>query len=268
MSARRRDDCRGADACGAARRIRLRAGFTLVELIIASVVTAMVAATAIAVVEGFRQAAAMQAARSETIVRAAGVQAHMAQLALRSRMTLELSPERILLWTPAESLANSGEGSEAAFDRIDLDEDELHWLALEQEADGTWTLVEYTPRAEAVAGEDVFFTDDTAYWADLFASLREREALVRAPLATRLAPPRRMAGGQGAGGQAALAELDAPAFMTLEDSVCDNRGFSVEFALTARDIDGTEDESMRTDVRIAGLLAFFDQHPICLEDSP
>jgi hypothetical protein len=23
---------------------------------------------------------------------------------------------------------------------------------------------------------------------------------------------------------------------------------------------------MRTDVRITGLLAFFDQHPICLED--
>ena len=54
-----------------------RRAFTLVELIIASVVTAMVAATAIAVVEGFRQAAAMQAARSETIVRAAGVQAQV-----------------------------------------------------------------------------------------------------------------------------------------------------------------------------------------------
>jgi len=246
---------------------RCRGGFTLVELIIASVVTAMVAATAIAVVEGFRQAASMQAARSETIVRAAGVQAHMAQLALKSRMTLELSPERILLWTPAESLANSGEGSEAAFDRIDLDEDELHWLALEPEADGTWTLVEYTPRAEAVAGEDVFFTNDTSYWADLFVSLGERDALVRAPLASRLAAPRRMSGGQGgAGAQVALSELDAPAFMTLEPTVCDNRGFSVEFALTARDIDGTEDESMRTDVRITGLLAFFDKHPICLED--
>jgi prepilin-type N-terminal cleavage/methylation domain-containing protein len=254
------------------RRVRAvrnrRTGFTLVELIIASVVTAIVAATAIAVVEGFRQAASMQAARSETIVRAAGVQAHMAQLALRSRMTLELSPERILLWTPAESLANSGEGSEAAFDRIDLDEDELHWLVLEPEPDGAWTLVEYTPRTEMVAGEDVFFTSDTSYWADLFANLRERDALVRAPLATRLAAPRRMSGGQaGAGGQVALDALDAPAFMTLEDSVCDNRGFSVEFALTARDIDGTEDESMRTDVRITGLLAFFDQHPICLEDS-
>jgi len=255
MSTRRRAATYGA-ACDGSRR-----AFTLIELIIASVVTAMVAATAIAVVEGFRQAAAMQAARSETIVRAAGVQAHMAQLALKSRMTLELSPERILLWTPAESLSNSGEGSEAAFDRIDLDEDELHWLALEQESDGTWTLIEYTPRANVVAGEDVFFTNDTLYWADLFASLREREALVRAPLATRLAAPRRMVGEQGA-----LAALDAPAFMTLEPTVCENRGFSVEFALTARDIDGTEDESMRTDVRITGLLAFFDQHPICLED--
>lgn len=238
-----------------------RRAFTLVELIIASVVTAMVAATAIAVVEGFRQAAAMQAARSETIVRAAGVQAHMAQLALKSRMTLELSPERILLWTPAESLSNSGEGSEAAFDRIDLDEDELHWLALEQESDGTWTLAEYTPRTEAVAGQDVFFTQDTSYWADLFGSLRERDALVRAPLATRLAAPRRMAGAQGG-----IAAIDAPTFMTLEPTVCDNRGFSVEFALTARDIDGTDDESMRTDVRITGLLAFFDRHPICVED--
>jgi hypothetical protein len=60
--------------------------------------------------------------------------------------------------------------------------------------------------------------------------------------------------------------LSTPAFQTLEPTVCDNRGFSVEFALTARDADGTEDESMRTDVRITGLLAFFDQHPICLED--
>ena len=255
MSARCRAEWRGAT------RTSRRRAFTLVEVIIASVVTAMVAATAIAVVEGFRQAAAMQAARSETIVRAAGVQAHMAQLALKSRMTLELSPERILLWTPAESLSNSGEGSEAAFDRIDLDEDELHWLALEQESDGTWTLVEYTPRPEAVAGQDVFFTQDTSYWADLFGSLRERDALLRAPLATRLAAPRRMTGAQGD-----IAAIDTPSFMTLEPTVCDNRGFSVEFALTARDIDGTEDESMRTDVRITGLLAFFDQHPICVED--
>jgi prepilin-type N-terminal cleavage/methylation domain-containing protein len=246
-----------AEGCAMAR------GFTLVELIIASVVTAMVAATAIAVVEGFRQAAAMQSARSETIVRAAGVQAHMAQLALKSRMTLELSPERILLWTPAESLSNSGEGSEAAFDRIDLDEGELHWLALEQETDGTWTLVEYTPRRESVAGQDVFFTSDTSFWSDLFASLRDQDALERAPLASRLAPPRRMAGPGSP-----MASLDAPAFRTLEPTVCDNRGFSVEFALTARDADGTEDESLRTDVRISGLLAFFDQHPICVEDQP
>ena len=255
MSARCRAERRGAT------RVMRRRAFTLVELIIASVVTAMVAATAMAVVEGFRQAAAMQSARSETIVRAAGVQAHVAQLALKSRMTLELAPERILLWTPAESLSNSGEGTEAAFDRIDLDEDELHWLALEEEPDGTWTLVEYTPREEMVAGQDVFFTNDTSFWADLFASLREREALVRAPLASRLAAPRRMSGGQGP-----MASLDAPGFMTLEPTVCDNRGFSVEFALTARDIDGSEDESMRTDVRITGLLAFFDQHPICVED--
>lgn len=234
--------------------------FTLIEVIIATIVTAMVAATAIAVVEGFRQAAALQAARSETIVRAAGVQAHVAQLALRSRMTLELDPARILLWTPAETLADSGEGSESAFDRIDLDEGELHWLAFEQEPDGTWTLAEYSPRPADVAGEDAFFSSDTSYWADLFDALRERDALVRAPLAERLAPPRRMAGA----GIAAQA-LDAPAFMTLEPTVCDNRGFSAEFALTARDIDGTEDESMRTDVRIAGLLAFFDQHPICVE---
>ena len=255
--------CRRVGLCAGARppRPHGRRAFTLVELIIASVVTAMVAATAIAVVEGFRQAAAMQAARSETIVRAAGVQAHMAQLALKSRMTLELSPERILLWTPAESLSNSGEGSEAAFDRIDLDEDELHWLALEQDDDGSWTLVEYTPREESVAGQDVFFTSDTSFWSDLFASLRERDALARAPLASRLAAPRRMGGLDGA-----TVPLDAPAFRTLEPTVCDNRGFSVEFALTSRDADGTEDESLRTDVRITGLLAFFDQHPICLED--
>lgn len=255
--------CRRVWLCAGARAPRPhgRRAFTLVELIIASVVTAMVAATAIAVVEGFRQAAAMQAARSETIVRAAGVQAHMAQLALKSRMTLELSPERILLWTPAESLSNSDEGSEAAFDRIDLDEDELHWLALEQDADGSWTLVEYTPREESVAGQDVFFTSDTSFWSDLFASLRERDALARAPLASRLAAPRRMDGLEGA-----TVPLDAPAFRTLEPTVCDNRGFSVEFALTSRDADGTEDESLRTDVRITGLLAFFDQHPICLED--
>lgn len=255
MSAHRRSLCRGA------ARVRRRRAFTLVELIIASVVTAMVAATAVAVVEGFRQAAAMQAARSEMIVRTAGVQAHMAQLALKSRMTLELSPDRILLWTPAESLASSGEGSDAAFDRIDLDEDELHWLALESEPDGTWTLVEYVPRAESVAGQDAFFTSDTSFWSDLFESLRARSALVRAPLASRLAPPRRMG---GLGGPAAA--LDAPAFQALEPAVCDNRGFSVEFALTARDTDGSEDESMRTDVRITGLLAFFDRHPICASE--
>lgn len=99
---------------------RNRRGFTLIEVMIATVVTTMVAGTVVALIQGFVSALTIQDLRSEAIVRSAGVQSHLGLLSLKTRMSLALSPQRVLLWLPAETLLTSGSGSDAAFDRIDL----------------------------------------------------------------------------------------------------------------------------------------------------
>lgn len=234
---------------GAARSSR---GFTLIELTIATIVTMMVAGTVVGLVEAFTAALAVQDLRSEAIVRSAGAQSHLGLISLKSRMTLALSPQRVLLWLPSETLAESGSGADAAFDRIDLIDDELHWLEFVQEPDESWTLVEWTVRIDAIpAGASVvYFTADGEYWNNLFDYLQAGGVLRRSPLASGISPA--MTGGVLA---------DKPRFVWQSDSVCDNRSIGAEFAFVAP----SGEEVLRSDVRVESALAFFDRHPICTE---
>ncbi len=228
-----------------------RRAFTLIEVIIATMVTTMVAGTMMALVQGFVSALAIQDLRSEAIVRSAGVQSHLGLLSLKTRMSLALSPQRVLLWLPAETLATSGSGSDSAFDRIDLAKDELHWLEFLEEADSTWTLVEWTVKSTMVsAGDSAVFTVDGAFWDTLFVQLQDAGKLRRSPIAGGLAPPELAAG-----------TAKKPLFVWQTSDCCQNRSVGVEFAFVA--VDGTE--ILRSDVRLESALAFFDRHPICSE---
>ena len=51
--------------------------FTLIEVMIATVVTTMIAGTVVALIQGFVSALSIQDLRSEAIVRSAGVQSHL-----------------------------------------------------------------------------------------------------------------------------------------------------------------------------------------------
>ncbi|MSQ89963.1 MAG: hypothetical protein EXS01_01015 [Phycisphaerales bacterium] len=229
-----------------------RRAFTLIELIIATMVTTMVAATVVAIVGAVTSALAIQDLRSEAIVRSAGLQSHIGLLSLKTRMTLALSPQRVLLWLPSETLEESGSGSDSAFDRIDLVQDELHWLEFFQETDQSWTLIEWTVKAEAVPTDqsEVYFTSDGEFWDNLFVQLRDTEQLRRSPIASGLAAP-----------EVSGVIADAPRFVWQTEQCCDNRSVGAEFAFVA--IDG--EEVLRADMRLESALAFFDRHPICTE---
>ncbi|MSR44672.1 MAG: hypothetical protein EXS15_04845 [Phycisphaerales bacterium] len=226
--------------------------FTLIEVIISTIVTTLVAGTVVAIVGAFSSALAIQDLRSEAIVRGAGVQSHIGLLSLKTRMTLALSPQRVLLWLPAETLEESGSGSDSAFDRIDLDEDELHWLEFFQEADASWTLIEWTVKPETVVAgaAEVYFSADSQFWDTLFVQMRDAGQLRRSPIAGGLAAPQRSG-----------VVLGAPCFVWQTESCCDNRSVGAEFAFVA--VDG--EEELRSDMRLESALAFFDRHPICTE---
>ncbi len=225
--------------------------FTLIEVMIATVVTTMVAGTVVALIQGFVSALTIQDLRSEAIVRSAGVQSHLGLLSLKTRMCLALSPQRVLLWLPAETLLTSGSGTDAAFDRIDLIEDELHWLEFVQEVDSTWTLIEWTVKDDMVAANDsAVFTVDGAFWDDLFVQLNDAGKLRRSPIASGLAAP-----------ELATGIIKMPRFVWQTSDCCQNRSVGVEFAFVAEN----GNEILQADVRLESALAFFDRHPICSE---
>ena len=229
-----------------------RRAFTLIEVIVATVITSLVAATVVGMVEAFRAAIAVQDLRSEAIVRGAGVQSHLGLLALKTRMTLALSEQRVLLWLPSETLTTSGTGSDTEFDRINLLDDELHWLEFVNEADGTWSLLEWTVKPEMVplGGTITYFSADPEFWDSTFTSMRDTDQLRRSPLATGIAPPK-----------VDGTVLAAPRFVWQTSVTCENRSVGAEFSFVVEESTG----DLRSDLRVESAIAFFDRHPICSE---
>lgn len=228
--------------------MKMHRAFTMIEVIIATMVTTVVGGSVAALVQGFVSALAIQDQRSEAIVRSAGLQSHFGLLSLKTRMSLALAPQRVLLWLPAETLAQSGSGNNSAFDRIDLASDELHWLEFVQEADSTWSLIEWTVKADMAAGETTVFTVDGEFWDSLFVELQDAGKLRRSPLAFGLAAP-----------ESATGSTPKPRFVWQTSDCCQNRSVGAEFGFIASDAG----EVLRSDVRIESALAFFDRHPIC-----
>ncbi len=220
----------------------------MIEVIIATMITTVVGGSVAAIVQSFVSALAIQDQRSEAIVRTAGIQSHLGLLSLKTRMSLALAPQRVLLWLPAETLEQSGSGRDNAFDRIDIGGDELHWLEFVQEADSTWSLIEWTVKANMAVGETTVFTVDGEYWDSVFDKLQQDGALRRSPLAFGLAAP-----------ETATGSIRKPRFVWQTSDCCQNHSVGAEFGFIVSDAG----EVLRSDVRIESALAFFDRHPIC-----
>ncbi len=235
-----------------------RRAFTLLELMVATVTVTMVAGAVAGFLGTFHRAIRLQDVRASAIIRTAAIQAHVSRLMLESRMILEQSSNRTLLWLPSEMLDESGSGAEAAFDLVNLSADELHWLFFEQEADGTWSLKEAVVDPTTIpAGEgDRYFAAEAGYWAMVYDELFAAGQLTIFPIAEGLAPMAR-------GGVVAA----APQFSYGDQNICTNRTVGIEFAFMRESIDdqgeATGEEELRLDVRLDEHLPFPDVHPIC-----
>jgi type II secretory pathway pseudopilin PulG len=236
---------------------RVRA-FTLLELMVATVTVTMVAGAVAGFLGTFHRALRLQDVRAAAIVRTAAIQAHVSRLMLESRMLLEQGQQRTLLWLPSEMLEDSGAGAESAFDLVNLTADELHWLLLEQESDGSWSLKEAVVNAATIpTGQgDSYFSVDATYWNSVFEELRAAGQLTIFPIAEGLAPMAR-------DGVVAA----APRFTYGTTSICTNLVLGIEFAFMRERLDDsgeqTGEEELRLDVRLDEHLPFPDIHPIC-----
>ncbi|MSR17581.1 MAG: hypothetical protein EXS00_00170 [Phycisphaerales bacterium] len=238
-----------------------RRAYTLLEILVSSVITAMIGASVAGFATAFCEAVRLQDVRAGAILRTAGMQAHLSKLTLQSRMILVQDPKRLLLWLPSENLDESGSGAEAAFDRINLDQAELYWLDFVEEGDGSWSLLETIVDAGTLAPAETaaYFTDQPDYWSDLRLTLEAGGKLKTYPIAEGLGGMRASATGEiGLG----------PSFVYRDQTICANRHIGVEFAFVElRASGGVEDEeAMRVDMRIDAVLPFPDPHPICEDE--
>lgn len=233
----------------------MRRGFTLVEVLISSMITAMVALAVVGLLQMVSVMASGQENRVSAVVRLSGIQARVARLALEARMFLEQRADRVALWLPSEMIEGASSGSENNFDTINLDEDEIVWLLWEETSAGSWRLLEQRPDPDAldlvaleITNLDVYFTADGQYWDSIYTWLQEQGALDTRVLADDLIAPRL---------GAVLAE--APTFQYSAPGVCDNRWFAGEYAFA--------DDEAPVNARFDAAIAFPDPHPLCGDGS-
>ncbi|MDA0802315.1 MAG: prepilin-type N-terminal cleavage/methylation domain-containing protein [Planctomycetota bacterium] len=228
-----------------------RRAFTLVELLIATVITSMISLSVAGLLSFVGEMSAGQENRVSAVVRVAGVQARVARLALEARMFLEMRPERVALWLPSEMLEGAESGSESNFDIINLEEDEIVWLTWEQQEDGRWRLLEQRPDSDAldlvaleIQNLEVYFTSDGAYWDSVYTWLRDNDALDSSVLAEGIAAPT-IAGVVQA----------TPSFKYAAGTNCSARWFAGEYAF--------QDPEAPINARFDAAIAFPDPHPLC-----
>ncbi len=226
-------------------------GFTLIELMVATVITSVIALSVAGLLSFVGEMSAGQENRVGAVVRLAGVQARVARLALEARMILEARAERVALWLPSEMLEGAESGSESNFDIVNLEEDEIVWLVWEEVGDGSWRLLERRPDPDAlnlveleIENLEVYFTPDPAYWDAVYTWLQDNDALDTAVLAEGLAAP-------VIGGIAAA----SPSFRFADGTNCTARWFAGEYAF--------RQEEAPINARFDAAIAFPDPHPLC-----
>ena len=201
-----------------------RRGFTLIEMLMASLVTSLGAAAMFGVIRTLTEAMAQQDGAADTMARVARADVRMADHAQRARLVLAQASDSIALWLPTESFTS---GATNATDYDTINANELAWYVIDH-GQGTMSLVYLTNR-----------NDRTAYalstnWDALRLTLSAQARLTSVPV---------------------LEGLDAATFQVEDGDACSVRRFTFE---------GTMDEAHGSlAVHLGGLVLNGQRHPDC-----
>ena len=201
-----------------------RRGFTLVELAIASVITALTAGAVVGTLRAFSDAMRDQDAAADGTARIARADARVADHLERARMILLQDADEVLLWLPTEPFTSSATNT-AEYDAINANE--LAWYAMDPAT--------HTLSMQCVANR----SDRTTYslstnWAGLRPTLQMQGRLASTTV---------------------LENLSTGGFVVESNDPCSVR--RVTFAGTLDDAHGS------IAVQLGGRLANGQRHPDC-----
>jgi prepilin-type N-terminal cleavage/methylation domain-containing protein len=111
-------------------------GFTVIELLIASVITSMVAAAVIGTMQAVTGSMQQQDLAADAMARAARAEARIADHVNRARLVLAQDADEVALWLPTEPFTSSATNT-SDYDTINANE--LAWYVVDAST-GTLTL--------------------------------------------------------------------------------------------------------------------------------
>jgi prepilin-type N-terminal cleavage/methylation domain-containing protein len=121
-----------------------RNGFTVIELLIASVITSMVAAAVISTMKAVTGSMEQQDLAADAMARAARAEARVADHVNRARLVLAQDADEVALWLPTEPFTSSATNTRD-YDAINANE--LAWYVVDV-ATGNLTLKYLTNRSD------------------------------------------------------------------------------------------------------------------------
>lgn len=201
-----------------------RHGFTVIELLIASVITSMVAAAVISTMQAVTGSMEQQDLAADALARAARAEARVADHVNRARLILLQDADEVALWLPTEPFTSSATNT-SDYDAINANE--LAWYVMDAST-GNLTLKYLTNRS-----------DRTTYglstnWSSLRTTLQMQQKLTSVCVLEGLAT-----------GQ----------FRVEDGDPCSSGRFTFNGAMT--------DARGALDVQLGGPLANRQRHPDC-----
>jgi len=201
-----------------------RHGFTVIELLIASVITSMVAAAVISTMKAVTGSMEQQDLAADALARAARAEARVADHVNRARLILLQDADEVALWLPTEPFTSSATNT-SDYDAINANE--LAWYVMDAST-GNLTLKYLTNRS-----------DRTTYglstnWSSLRTTLQMQQKLTSVCVLEGLAT-----------GQ----------FRVEDGDPCSSGRFTFNGAMT--------DARGALDVQLGGPLANRQRHPDC-----
>ena len=201
-----------------------RRGFTLIEMLAASAVTALSAMAMVGVARTLADAMGQQDTAGDTMARVARADVRMAEHAQRARLLLAQSETEVALWLPNEAFSSSASNT-TDYDTINANE--LAWYVMDA-SKGILSMVYLTNR-----------NDRTTYalstnWATLRQTLAMQLRLTTVPV---------------------LEGLQSGGFLVEDGDPCSVRRFNFEGAM-----DGNHGALA---VHLGGLLLNGQRHPDC-----
>lgn len=201
-----------------------RRGFTLIEMLMASIVMSLGAAAMFGVLRTLTEAMAQQDLAGETLARIARADVRMADHAQRARLVLAQAGGEIALWLPTEAFTS---GSSNATDYDTINANELAWYVIDQ-TKGTLSMVYVANRGDRTAY--ALSTD----WDTLRANLALQAKLTSVPV---------------------LEGLGSAAFQVEDGDACSVRRFTFEGAM--------DEDHGSLAVHLGGLVSNGQRHPDC-----